>query len=80
MSYDYHAIIDGQRVRCVSAEWTTEAAAIEAMNRRLADAAAGHVSKPAAEATLGALAAEYLRYETDRGKRSLHEDRLSGIV
>jgi hypothetical protein len=33
------------------------------------------VSKPPAEATLGALAEEYLRYKTDRGKRSLREDR-----
>jgi integrase len=75
VSYGYHAMIAGQRVRCVPAEWSTEAEALEALNRRLADAAAGRTPKPAAEATLGALAEEYLRYKTARGKRSLHEDR-----
>jgi integrase len=75
VSYGYHAVIDGKRERCVSAEWTTEAEALAALNRRLAAAAAGRVSRPAGEATLGALAAEYLRYKADHGKRSLREDR-----
>ena len=59
----------------MSAEWTTETEALAALNRRLADAAAGRVSKAVAEATLGALAEEYLRYKTDHGKRSIREDR-----
>ena len=53
VSYGYHAMIDGKRTRGVSAEWGTEAEALAALNRRLADAAAGRVSKPVAEATLG---------------------------
>jgi hypothetical protein len=71
VSYGYHAMIDGKRGRCVSAEWTTEGEALAALNRRLADAAAGRVSKPTAEATLVPLAEEYLRYKADHGKRSL---------
>ena len=51
-----------------------EAAALEALNQCLKDADHGKVSKPA-NATLGALADEYLRHKAARGKRSLREDR-----
>jgi integrase len=74
VSYGYDARISGRRERTVSAEWTTEAAALEALNQRLKDADHGKVSKPA-DATLGALVENYLQYKTDQGKRSLREDR-----
>jgi hypothetical protein len=61
------------RQRTVSAERTSEAAALEALNQCLKDADHGKLCKPA-NATLGALADEYLRYKADRGKRSLRED------
>ncbi len=70
----YDARIGGQRERTVSAEWTTEATALETLNQRLKDPDHGKVSKPA-DATLGALSDDYLPYKTDRGKRSLREDR-----
>jgi integrase len=74
VSYGYDVRIGGQRERTVSAEWTTEAAALGALNQRLKDADHGKVSKPA-DATLGALVENYLQYKAARGKRSLREDR-----
>lgn len=74
VSYGYDVRINGHRERTVSAEWTTEAQAHDALSRRFKDAEHGKVAKPA-DATLGALVENYLQYKTDQGKRSLREDR-----
>jgi integrase len=74
VSYGYDVRIGGQRERTVSAEWTTEAQALDALSRRLKDAEHGKVSQPA-DASLGALVENYLQYKAERGKRSLREDR-----
>jgi hypothetical protein len=76
VSFGYDARHGGRRERTVSAEWTTEAAALEAFNQRPTDADHGKVSKPA-DATLGALSEEYLRDKTDRKKRA-HYARTGG--
>ena len=74
VSYGYDVRIAGKRERTVSAEWITEDAAHEALKQRLKDVERGSAWRPD-DTSLGALAAEYLRYKTDKGKRSLREDR-----
>jgi len=73
VSYGYDVRIGGQRERCVSGEWTTEAEAVDALARRLKDAESGKVTRPA-QTTLGALTEHYLRYKADGKKRSIRED------
>ena len=73
-SYGYDVTINGTRERKYDAAWQTETEALTAMLVRLEAVDAGRLDKPK-DLTLGQLAEEYLTYKTERGKRSLREDR-----
>src|SRR6059036_3845139 len=74
VSYGYDLAVNGKRERKFSAEWLTEAAALDALSERLKEIEAGQLLPPA-DRTLKQLADEYLQYKADRKKRSLREDR-----
>jgi hypothetical protein len=72
VAYSYDVTINGKRVRRFSGDWKSQTDALEAMLKCQRDAEAG--LSPAPSRTLGELVAEYLRYQTDLGKRSLRDD------
>jgi hypothetical protein len=74
-SYGYDITINGKRDRRISAEWLSEADALEAMAQRIKEVEAEQITKPDPNRTFGQLADEYLKYKADHGKRSLRDDR-----
>lgn len=73
VAYGYSIGSGKARERCVRSEWQTETAALDALNRRLRERAAGQLGVRQ-ERTLQALTAEYLQHKANQGKRSLQED------
>jgi hypothetical protein len=72
-AYGYDVTINRVRERKFSAEWLTAYDALEEVLKRQWDAEAGRPAR--VDRTMGELVEEYLTYKTDRGKRSLREDR-----
>jgi integrase len=70
-AYGYTLMVNGQRERRVSEEWTTKEEALAALLARQKEIAAGQVERTP-ERTLGQLAEEYLVYK--KAKPSLRED------
>src|SRR6266851_8243123 len=72
-SWGYTVQVNGKQERKFDAVWT-ENDARDALSRRLKAIEAGRLTRPA-DATLAALADEYLSYKSNQQKRSLKEDR-----
>lgn len=72
VAYGYTLMVGGHQERKISSAWLTEADALEALAKRQRDVGAGLLERP--ERTLGEVAAEYLTYKRDHGKRSLKDD------
>jgi hypothetical protein len=74
VAWGFTLMVDGERERRFSSEWATKEQAWEELRRRSKDVEAGQRAPRAAQ-TLGQVAAEYLCFKTDNGKRSIEEDR-----
>jgi integrase len=68
----YTLMVNGRQERKASSAWLTEADALEALAERQREVGAGVLVR--SERTLGELAAEYLAYKRDHGKRSVKDD------
>lgn len=76
LGYGYTVMISGQRERRFSAEWRSEAEALEALSGRLKEVEAGQVErvqKPTR--TLIEVTQEYLVYKEQQGKRTVKDDK-----
>lgn len=74
VAFGYTLVINGQRERKVSSAWTSEADAMQALSERQQQVRAGQTDRPL-DVTLGQVVERYLKFKTDHGKRSLHEDK-----
>jgi hypothetical protein len=72
VAYGYTLMVNGKQERKVSSDWATEPEALEALNARVQEIAAGQL-EPRAERTFGEVVAEYLAFKKD--KRGLASDR-----
>ena len=74
VAFGYTLAIHGNRERKVSSAWPREEDALKALSERQQQIRAGQTDRPADE-TLGHVVERYLKFKSDHGKRSLHEDK-----
>lgn len=74
VAFGYTLAIHGNRERKVSSAWTREEDALKALSARQQQIRAGQTDRPA-DVTLGHVVERYLKFKSDHGKRSLHEDK-----
>ena len=72
-AFGYTITVNGKRERKVSSDWTCEEDALKALSERQQQVRAGQTDRPV-DVTLGQAAERYLKFKSDHGKRSLHED------
>lgn len=74
VAFGYTIAVNGKRERRSSSDWTTEEAALKALAERQQQIRGGQTDRPV-DVTLGHIAERYLKFKSDHGKRSLHQDR-----
>lgn len=74
VAFGYTLAINGQRERKSSSAWTSEEDALKALNARQQLILGGQTDRPA-DVTFGHVAERYLKFKSDHGKRSLHQDK-----
>lgn len=74
VAFGYTLAINGQRERKSSSAWTSEEDALKALSARQQQIRAGQTDRPT-DVTFGHVVERYLKFKSDHGKRSLHEDK-----
>ncbi|HSL05557.1 MAG TPA: site-specific integrase [Nitrospiraceae bacterium] len=74
VAFGYTLAFNGKRERKVSSAWTCEEEALKALSARQQQIRPGQTDRPA-DVTLGHVVERYLKFKSDHGKRSLHEDK-----
>ena len=74
VAFGYTLAINGQRERKSSSAWTSEEDALKALSARQQQIRGGQMDR-SADVTFGHVAERYLKFKSDHGKRSLHQDK-----
>jgi integrase len=73
VAFGYTLVINGQRERKFSSDWTSEEDALKALSERQQQIRGGQMDRPA-DVTFGHVVERYLKFKRDHGKRSVHQD------